>query len=313
MSTAILLIHGFLTGPDDWDGLIPLLSGRYDEIATLCQPGHARADEKDKLNYKQFTHPASYAGLTESLDRLFAEHDSVDLVGHSMGAAMAVWAAAHYPIGRISLLAPAFRFPRVGIFIKNMFYRSKRKKFRKMKMSDRYAQALTAENDRYFNDYKAGQEILFSRLIPYWTPHNIAVLYKNVKKGQKEIKKVSCPVQVIWGSFDEFVPASAIKGFMKRLVCDDLTFVNYGNLGHSMMLSMSKEIVFRDVLAFLNGSSVENITPENPGEERLVKRILVVDAGAEKYKRIKTYQTGSRFIVGSVEIIEERSSKVIPF
>lgn len=313
MSTAILLVHGFLTGPDDWDGLLPQLSHRYDEVATACQPGHSRTDEPDKLNYKEFTHSSSYAKLTAELDRLFASHEEVDIVGHSMGGAMAVWAAANYPVRRLSLLAPAFRFPRIGIFVKSFFYRSKRKKFSKMKISPAYREALSAENDRYYNDYKEALKLFFSRLIPNWTPRNIAVLYRNVKKGQHEIKKVCCPVEVLWGSFDEFVPESCIRTFVRRISCDDVTFVKYGNLGHSMMLSLSKEIVFRDLLAFLDGNTVEDVIPDNPGEERIVQHSVTMRSKYEKYRRVITYSTGSKIIGGTVEMTEEKSTKIIPY
>lgn len=313
MSTAVLLVHGFLTGPDDWDGLLPKLTNRYDEVSVFCQPGHARADEKEKVNYKLFTHSASYKALEAELDRLFAAHEFVDVVGHSMGGAMSVWAAANYPVRRLCLLAPAFKFLRFGIFVKSAFYRSKRRKFKKAKITSAYAEALSAENDRYFNDYKDGRKILFSRLLPNWTPHNLSVLYLNVKKGQRCIKNIKCPVEILWGSFDEFVPASSVKAFMKRMVSADMTFINYGNLGHSMMLSLSKELVFRDVLAFLDSEPVEDIKPENPGEERTVLHILTVDKQHEKYRRIITYSTGSRMIGGAVELIEEKSTKILPY
>ena len=312
MSTAVLLLHGYLTGPDDWDSVIPELKEMYDEVNVFRNPGHARGDEREKLDYSKFTHDATYAYLIAELDYLFAKHTEVDIIGFSMGGAMAVWAAANYPVRKISIIAPAFRFPRLGIFFKHFVYRAKMNKLKKMRISPRHAASFEAEINRYDEDHRLAVKLLFSRFFPHITPHTVRTLYLNTKKGQKAIKKVKCPVQVLWGHYDEFISERTIRIFVKRLASDDITVVTYGNVNHTMMLSVTGGAIVRDVLAFLRGKKVEEIKPENAAEDRHVTHIFAENDNGEKIKRVKSFKTGTQVIEGRVELVEETTNSVAP-
>lgn len=116
MSKALLLIHGFLTGADDWDVLLPYVSSLYDRVEVFRQPGHERAG--DKPHYKDFTEPAVYAAMDAALDKL-ADCDRVDVLGHSMGGGVAAYACAKLKnVGRAVMYAPAFKYPRTDILLK---------------------------------------------------------------------------------------------------------------------------------------------------------------------------------------------------
>lgn len=331
MSKAVLLMHGYLTGPDDWDSVLHAFSQRYDEISVFCQPGHSRADEPEKLCYADFTHENCYGALTSELDRLFSVHTEVDIIGHSMGGAMGVWAAANYPVRRLCLLAPALKWPNIGLFFQSILYFRSRRKYKKLqkkakKEIERQSAAdgrkkneiLAAiegaanEKERYTSELNTSVKMIVRRAARFVSPHTVSVLWKNTKKGKRSIESVKCPVLVLWGKYDELVPEKSVKLIIKRIDNDDFTTAVYGSLGHSMILSPENGTMLRDMLAFLDGRALEDIMPQNPCEVRTVTHIFTDGSGETRYKKKNTLITGYRTRKnGEVEVINESSSKIL--
>ncbi len=94
-----VLLHGFGGDAQTWAALAALLAQRGIEVAAPDLPGHGatRLDAGD------------IAGLAAPLAALLTGPAPVELIGHSLGAAVAVALALAYPqrVARLTLIAPA--------------------------------------------------------------------------------------------------------------------------------------------------------------------------------------------------------------
>ena len=89
MKKAILLLHGFATDKTDFDPIIPYLEKMYDHIEINNLPGHDVLQLKDQMK------------------KLQKEYEIVDVMGFSMGGALATYLASHFKVRNLVLLAPA--------------------------------------------------------------------------------------------------------------------------------------------------------------------------------------------------------------
>lgn len=89
---AILLVHGLgQNGCKDWLKVVPALEANY-RVLLLDLPGFGYSDKPAK----KFS-PTAYAQLLHRLKQQFSPHDSIKVVGHSMGAAVSLRYADVYP------------------------------------------------------------------------------------------------------------------------------------------------------------------------------------------------------------------------
>ena len=104
MSRAVMTIHGFLTDTKDFGRLYDYLDF-YDEVKPCEIPGH-----NGKLDFTKFTVESTLVEVTGCFDRLKREHDEVDVVGFSMGGALASYLAVTRKVNRCVLMAPANKY-----------------------------------------------------------------------------------------------------------------------------------------------------------------------------------------------------------
>ena len=101
MKKAILLLHGFATDKTDFDPIIPYLEKMYDHIEINNLPGH------DVLQLKGFTKTRTIHFVIAQMKKLQKEYEIVDVMGFSMGGALATYLASHFKVRNLVLLAPA--------------------------------------------------------------------------------------------------------------------------------------------------------------------------------------------------------------
>jgi pimeloyl-ACP methyl ester carboxylesterase len=96
---AVLLVHGIgEKGARDWDGLIPRLARDF-RVVAFDLPGFGRSS-KDNAPYT----PDNYVAFLRHLVQEQVRRGPLTLVGHSMGAALALRYAARYPQDVASLV-----------------------------------------------------------------------------------------------------------------------------------------------------------------------------------------------------------------
>lgn len=253
MTRAVLLIHGWLLGPDDWDTLAPILEREgYDAVERVCMPGHARADEPEKLDYEEFTNKASIREIENSYTKLQKKYDSVDIIGHSMGGAYALYLASKYPVNKIALLAPAIRAIRWTYPFVLLRYKFRTRKLRKIDKKNPASISELSPQLWYYRDADY-RKILSKRVLKYYTLRNFLVLLKNIRKARRNLDKVTCPVFIAYGDMDEVVPYSVCKILKKKLVnCQSLTFERYEGYGHNFMYSHFDKVIIDKLLEYFS-------------------------------------------------------------
>ncbi len=106
-ATACLLLHGFIGTVSDFNQLPQRLADAGCYVRVLRLPGHGTSPE----DLEEQTADALYAAVREEYDRLADRYAAVDVVGFSMGGALATLLASERPVHRLVLIAPYYDVP----------------------------------------------------------------------------------------------------------------------------------------------------------------------------------------------------------
>ena len=253
MSKAVMTIHGFMTVKEDFGKLYDHLDC-YDETLAVEIPGH-----NGSASFDEFTVEDTLYTVLSAYDKLREKHDQVDVVGFSMGGALATWLCGQRDVHRAVLLAPANKYLNFLMPIDSLkFYGEQGIKplFDKENTNSlkekRYGikQVFT----EYFENVKTSLNIVVSnfnndRII---TPRIYNVFRKLIKLCNKMVESHS-PLQtetlVLWGQLDELVPHKSIKYVLQHFV--KATNKVYQDIGHAMLYTNRDEIIIKDIMDFL--------------------------------------------------------------
>ncbi|MBR6788826.1 MAG: alpha/beta fold hydrolase [Clostridia bacterium] len=309
MKIGLLLIHGFLTGTDDWDAMLPELQSYYDGVELFCQPGHV--DDGKKPNYKEFRRDRCYELLAQTVKEMEEKYDTFDVIGHSMGGGMAIVASTSPKVRKAFFIAPAIFYLRPGVFSrKNLMARKLAKK------SEKCADVLLAEklknsSDNILRSFTASFKLFRRRLFPHWSPHTLLTFASIMKRARKYVSKVTCPVTVFWGKLDEFVPRRASNYLIKKVSSADKTLITYDNIGHGILYKGNNTLLIRDLKQVIGGDDACDVT--GVGEMRTVKHYKMTD-GAWKitFLRSKLVKENGKIIEKTTrtEKIENKNQKI---
>jgi len=254
----VVLIHGFSLPSFVWNGYIQPLNAAGYRVLTYDTYGRGFSD-RPKGPYDAGLMDRQLLGLLNGLKLT----EPVDLVGYSMGGAIATIFTANHParVRSLSLVAPAglnvtlgsmsdwLTRPLVGDWIVRLFglhLFHERAAIESRKATD--PARFLASFDRQM-DWRGFGDALLSTLRHY--PLNNAMdAYR--KAGQEEQ-----PVYVIWGEADETVPYSDAARQIVQLM-PRAQIASYRNIGHEIAYAQAP-LVSGLLLDFL--SSVHNATP----------------------------------------------------
>ena len=278
MSKALLLIHGFLTCTDDWDELLPALEPLYDKVVLFKQPGHER--KGDMPHFGDFTEKAVFDALDGVIEEL-EPYDSVDVAGHSMGGGAAVYACAQLKNVRKGLLyAPAFRYPRADVVFKRNAAMKKLDELRRACGNPELTEALDERVNVMRDAFAGALDVFFRRLLPHWSLRNIFTFAKIMRRAAEYLPRVACPLCIMWGSLDEFIPFSGMRMVMESVSSDSLYFIRYPDADHALMYLGDISAVARDTLCYLTDGNLLD-AETRAGEARMCYRIVRGKAGAK--------------------------------
>ena len=244
---AVILIHGFITSPKDFNPIYEYLYKNYDYVCKVVLPGHG---ENDK--YKYFNVDGSFNVCLQAYDKLKLEYDIIDLIGFSLGGALATYLASVRDINKLVLLAPANKYLRIG-FISAFFkkhhefhrrYRALKKK--KDPRANSYAQKMLELK----TNNKISIKMALFKLLPHYNLHNLKVFQKIVKRCNKSLTTISSQTLICWGRLDQLVPYKSIRyveGYLK-----DYKEVVYTDLSHLMLKSINISFLLNDIKRFLS-------------------------------------------------------------
>lgn len=240
----VLLLHGFMLSHWAWREVLQLLPEDR-EIWTLDLTGFGESDRPDPSSFA-YDLPAYAALVDELLGRLGAE--TVDLVGHSLGGAVALTVAARFPkrIGRVVAMSPAILplplppegkillTPGVGQFLWKTFVT--KDQMRRMMLRDHFrdpAPVTEAFVDYYWERFNraGGREASYAVLRTLGT----------ARADNPDIEAVALPTLLVFPDEDRVVPLALGRELARRIPGARLEIVPA--CGHNAQLERPLELV----------------------------------------------------------------------
>jgi len=247
MKKAIMLIHGYITSPMDFMPLYEPLYCSYNHIEKVTLPGH----EEDG-SYKNFKFDKTIDLLKKTYERLISEYEQLDLIGFSLGGALASYLACNYKFNSVVLLSPCNKYLRLGFLNKYFHTLNIYKREYKKNLSKDLSKANSyklKEKDIIKNN-KISMKLGIFHLFPNYTPRTISVFRRLVKFSNANLKITDTRCLIIWGKLDQLVPYRSIKHLKKYFI--NHKEIIYDDISHLMLRSVNYEQVVEDIINFLN-------------------------------------------------------------
>lgn len=223
---AILLIHGFAGGNYDYGELgNDLEMFRSFDVYTFTLPGH------DKMVISHVTREDWIQKAKTQIEKLINNgYHEIYVIGHSMGGVIASYLASEYKeVKKLVLAAPAFRYF----------------SFKNDKLD--VVQSLK-KVPKLFKEYP-GEEIL-SRFFKIPIP-TIKEFMKLVEEHNNDIKNITCPTLILWGTNDEIVPKDSVNYVFNNISSKSVTLYEIKTLTHDLFINDRYEEVRKIVTTFL--------------------------------------------------------------
>lgn len=244
---ACLLLHGFITDEDDFKPLMYPLSKMYDKVLAITLPGHGK-----NPNYKEFKANKTLDAVINAYDTLKEEYDTIDLIGFSMGGALATYLSSKREINKMVLLSPANKFlnPFVIINMLNFYVKQNKLKGDLKKNKESFDHIDTNIKNARENN-KRSFDMAFNQLFPNYTIHTLVTFVSVISKCNKEVKEIKNPTLIIWGKLDQLVPKESVKYDYKLCTNSNRKLIIFEEYSHLMLHSVNPDKIVREVIDFL--------------------------------------------------------------
>ncbi len=262
MSRAIMTIHGFLTDTKDFGRLYDYLDF-YDEAVACEIPGH-----NGKVDFGLFTVEGTIVAVTACYDRLRAKHDEVDVVGFSMGGALASYLCAVRDVHKGVLLAPANKYLNPRFVLDAIKYYTVFQHTTYKSASGKLHQKMAAVKESmhpYRRNVSACLKLEFDRILPNLSLHTYKVfsrLMKLVNKTLDNTANPQMPALIVRGDLDELVPKSSVDYLTEH-------FQNYQkytleDVGHGLLYTNRDNVLIAKIVEFLSDGQIIPEVPFRP-------------------------------------------------
>lgn len=226
----VVFLHGQPGGARDWDRVLARLDGRVDALAS-DRPGWDGRSRAQDL-------PGNAAAVIAALDARGVERAT--LVGHSLGAAVAVWSAVEHPdrVAALVLAAPAanlaslgwldrwLALPVAGPLSSAASMTSLGLVLRAGPLRSRLARG-THVTDEYLR-LSAGA------LLSGWARRAFMVeqrsLVRDLPRLEPRLGSIRAPTQILTGAYDWIVPGAAPRALASQIPGAEL--IELGRAGH---------------------------------------------------------------------------------
>ncbi len=230
---ACLLIHGINGSPYDFEYVEKFLAQNGYLVETLLLPGHmVHYKESEKFLWEHWRQ-----SVQEKTAECVRAYGSVVIIGHSMGAALAITAAAQNRqiAGLVSICAPArlwdFLEPAVRssmLFIKYI--------------------PLLREDIRDPIERKRYRQKKQIRLAPLKPMHSLLQALPEVRSS---LPQVYCPILVIGAKNDHVVPAADALYIMEHAASAQKRFLMLEKSWHVAMRDVEYKMLLEQIHSFL--------------------------------------------------------------
>ena len=243
---AVILIHGFITSPQDFNPIYKWLYTKYDQVFKVVLPGHNKGE-----NYKNFNVDGSFNCVLNAYDLLALDYDKIDVIGFSLGGVLATYLASVRKVNKVVLLAPANKYLNIG-FIRSYFKHHRQFRIRYKILKRHKDPRARSYLEKLINIKKNNKKSIimgFTQLFPHYTIKNLLIFRKIIKRVNKSLTKFNYPTLICWGELDQLVPYKSIS-FVEKYAINYKEIV-YNDLSHLMLSSVNIEFLVNDIKRFL--------------------------------------------------------------
>ncbi len=199
--TPIVLLHGFTADSQSWAPLEKAL-GPNAPLVRIDLPGHGKSPKRQMNSFQDLSRM-----VVEAFDAATRGSDDVHLVGHSLGAALALALAdiRGRRIASLTLIAPAGLGPEIDAATLNGIVRASR-----VESLVPWLRRLTATPEGISDDYaRAAMRTRADEQLRACQADMAQALFPDGVQAfdlRPALKRVSCPMQIIWGRNDHILP-----------------------------------------------------------------------------------------------------------
>lgn len=244
-----LLLHGFLSDENDFSPIVKELQARYDYVHLIHFPGHGSTFGKE-----EFTEEATFQVLESTFEVLAKKYKTIDVIGFSMGGALGVYLAVKYPVHRLVLLAPAYKYFNLEApIVKVAVYWHLMKQLRKArKENEPYSEEqIYKKLNNVFEDDKKSLSIGARAYLITALPKYFFAFRKIIKRVVSNIDPYYAPTLVLWGELDQLVPKQAIEEVYEFCLNPKKKKVIYDDITHLMLLSTNNQKIIQAIIDYL--------------------------------------------------------------
>lgn len=190
---ALLLLHGFSSSPAVYRLLLPELLKMYDAVVCPALPGHAnQIDAFAKTSASEWLH-----AVQQTAQQLAQTYQAIDVMGLSLGGALACQLSESFAINHLFLLAPALSL-------------HGHTRFRLLLAKTLKRLGLKRISNRAGNFHSKGQSELTYRQLPV----SAIIEILNLVAHHRFIPP-TCPTDVFLGRHDEVVDSQMVAKFFE--------------------------------------------------------------------------------------------------
>ena len=241
---AIILLHGYATDKSDLICLKEELRKRYNYVHLENLPGHGEEDIKD------FNAIDTMIYCRELCMKIFAKYYTVDIIGFSMGGAIATYLASQFNFNKVILLAPANKYLNFNIGISRINVLLEYLVSSKDSVQD---QNEIKENfNTVVENDKKSLNLAFKQLLPNYTVHSLVAFRTIIDFCNLHLKNkvIDSKTLLIWGELDQLVPKKVIKYLTP--IFPNLKVEILKDMSHLMLHSENRDEVSKLIYDFID-------------------------------------------------------------
>ncbi len=249
MKKAIVLMHGWLSDKSDYDSIISELEKRYNHIEIITYPGHSGDDPYN------FSEEGTFEVIHNAFKDVQSKYQIIDVMGFSLGGALASYLSQKFAFNKLVLLAPANRYFNFGFtfskirFLTSSIYNLEKARRAKDKEEEKYYKQIIKGS---FEDDKIGLSFLKENYLQRYFTSSFKTFRRVIKRVNKEKIIIKNPLFIAWGKLDQLVPKNSPEELFENAISQEKIFKVYDNLSHTMIMGPNNKILVNDILRFLD-------------------------------------------------------------
>ncbi len=249
---AIFLIHGFLSEMNDFDSIYDELRKRYDCICKPTLPGHGFEGECD---YNLFNKEETFKVLLNSFDKLQSEYDYIDVMGFSMGGALAAYLSSVRHFNKLILVAPANKYFNPKSIITSTAYLTRaffalEKSI--LKKEEKEQEAYRELVNTFKGDFQESKGFAIRKFLKSYIWHAYKEFRDIVKNCNSDLKEIPNPTLILWGKLDQLVPQKSVDELYAMCTNENKKLIIYDEYTHLMLISTDPKKIIDDILDFID-------------------------------------------------------------